>query len=188
MADTATQEVLEEESVATNAEPTEGKSASYMSATLNRDDLMQLVTLILGEEEYGLPIASVQEIIRMRNVKITAIPNAPGFIEGVINLRGRMIPVVDLRTKFGMEQQERGRSNRIVVTNIDERTIGLVVDAVVEVVRVARDELEVLPDLVTGVGADYIKGVTRIDERMIIVLDIDSMFSSTETDSIDEID
>jgi purine-binding chemotaxis protein CheW len=149
---------------------------------------MQLVTLNLGEEEYGLPIGSVQEIIRMRNVKITAIPNAPGFIEGVINLRGRMIPVVDLRTKFGMEQQERGRSNRIVVTNIDERIIGLVVDAVVEVVRVARDELEVLPDLVTGVGADYIKGVTRIDERMIIVLDIDRMFSTTETESIDEIE
>jgi purine-binding chemotaxis protein CheW len=151
------------------------------------EEPLQLVTLGLADEEYGIPIKAVQEIIRIRNIKITAIPNAPRFIEGVINLRGRMIPIVDLRTRFGMETAERDRANRIVVINVGERTIGVVVDSVIEVVRVLRSEIEELPDLAVGVDSDYIQGVCRVGDRMVIVLDIGEMFSADENSSIDEL-
>lgn len=150
-------------------------------------EIVQLVTFMLAEEEYGFQIEQVQEIIRMRNVKITTIPNAPGFVEGVINLRGRMIPVVDLRMRFGMPSEERGRANRIVVINVEERTVGCVVDEVVEVIRVPRDTVEELPDLAVSIESDFIEGVARVEDRMVIVLDIKRMFSNDEQQSMESL-
>jgi purine-binding chemotaxis protein CheW len=141
---------------------------------------LQLVTLLLGGEEYGLPIMEVQEIIRMRNVRVTEIPNAPVFTEGVMNLRGRVVPVVDMHKRFNLPAEELGRSARIVIVTVDARTIGLVVDAVVEVVRVDEAGIEPLPDLAAGVDSEYVRGIVRVDERMVIVLDVQRVFSAEE--------
>lgn len=151
---------------------------------LGNVETAQLVTFMLAGEEYGLPITDVQEIIRMRNLRVTAIPNAPAFVEGVINLRGRMVPVVDLRTRFGLGAEDRGRTNRIVVLSLPSRTVGVVVDAVVEVVRVPVSAIEQLPDLVAGVDAGFIQGVTRVGERMVIALETERMFSEDEEASL----
>ncbi len=153
-------------------------------AQAESDETIQLVTFMLADEEYGFRIVDVQEIIRMRNVRITEIPNAPRFVLGVINLRGRMIAVVDLRTRFGLPAQDKGRTSRIVVLNAGDRTVGTIVDAVVEVVRVPSSSIETLPDLVTTVDSDFIQGITRVDERMIVALDIREMFSSAEHESM----
>jgi len=152
-----------------------------------RDETIQLVTFLLADEEYAFRIVDVQEIIRMRNLRITAIPNAPRFVEGVINLRGRMIPVVDLRSRFGMTADERGRTNRVVVLNVSDRTVGAVVDAVVEVIRVTEASIECLPDLVASIDGGFIQGIARVDERMVIALDIHAMFNTDETESIDKL-
>jgi purine-binding chemotaxis protein CheW len=162
------------------------RSAEAVVATAT-EERMQLVTFMLGEEEYGFPIMSVDEIIRMRNVNITHVPNAPDFVEGVINLRGRIIPVVDLRARFGMPAAERGRTNRIVVADADRRTVGAVVDEVVEVLTIASDGIEPVPDLAVKVGSDYVAGVTRVDDRMVLVLDMSRVFSSEEKACLDAV-
>ncbi len=101
----------------------------------NDNELIQLVSFDLGTEEYGIDILRVQEINRM--VEITRIPQTPRFVEGVINLRGKVIPVMDLRTKFGLERKEHDRSSRIVVCDVDGSIVGMVVDAVSEVLRIS---------------------------------------------------
>ena len=134
------------------------------------DDLIQLVSFKLGEEEFGIDILKVQEINRM--VEITKVPQAPHFCEGVINLRGKVIPVIDLRLKFDMETKQRDKDSRIVVCDVNGIVIGMIVDAVEEVLRIPGSTVEPAPDIVTSVNSDYIKGVAKLDERLLILLDI----------------
>ena len=138
----------------------------------------QVVTFALGSEEYGVDIAQVQEINRM--VTITHVPRAPKFMEGVINLRGQLIPIIDLRLRFGMERSERTKNTRIVVTEIDAKRIGMVVDSVSEVLRVPVEQIEDAPDLVAGVDTEYIRGVAKMGDRLIIMLDLSRVISTTE--------
>ena len=138
----------------------------------------QVVTFALGSEEYGVDIAQVQEINRM--VTITHVPRAPRFMEGVINLRGQLIPIIDLRLRFGMERSERTKNTRIVVTEIDAKRIGMVVDSVSEVLRVPVEQIEDAPDLVAGVDTEYIRGVAKMGDRLIIMLDLSRVISTTE--------
>lgn len=146
------------------------------------DDMLQLVSFRLGGEEFGVDIMQVQEIIRMQN--ITAVPNAPDFVEGVINLRGRVIPIIDLRKRFGLEGKEHDKATRIVVVKVDEITVGLVVDEVSEVLRIPASTVEPPPPIVAGVESDYIKGVGKLDDRLLILLDLSKTLSKEEKRSL----
>jgi purine-binding chemotaxis protein CheW len=146
---------------------------------------LQVISFALGSEEYGVDIAQVQEINRM--VTITHVPQAAQFMEGVINLRGRLIPIIDLRTRFGMERAERTKDTRIVVTEIGSKRLGMVVDSVSEVLRVPVEQIEDAPDLVAGVDTEYIRGVGKLDDRLIIMLDLDRVISVGEKAELEEL-
>jgi purine-binding chemotaxis protein CheW len=160
-------------------------------AVLDRADVsavtetpVQLVTFMLGEEEYGLPIMQVQEILRLRELNVTKVPNAPQFVDGVINLRGRLVPIIDVRKRFGLAAIERDRANRICVVRVAGRTVGMMLDAVVEVVVILPSAIEPLPDLATSIDAVFIVGVVRVEDRLVIVLEIDRMFTPEEQTQI----
>jgi len=141
-------------------------------------ETIQVVSFKLGAEEYGVDIAQVQEINRM--VAVTHVPRAPEFMEGVINLRGQLIPIIDLRTRFGMPRAEHTKNTRIVVTEIGTKRVGMVVDSVSEVLRLPVDQIEPAPEMISGVDTEYIRGVGKIDDRLIILLDLARIISSGE--------
>lgn len=149
-------------------------------------ETMQVVSFKLGSEEYGVDIAQVQEINRM--VAITHVPRAPQFMEGVINLRGQLIPIIDLRSRFGMPRVEHSKSTRIVVTEIGAKRVGMVVDSVSEVLRLAVDQIEPAPEMITGVDTEYIRGVGKIEERLIILLDLGRIISTAEKRELEAAD
>ncbi len=138
----------------------------------------QLVVFELANEVYGVDISRVQEIIRMTT--ITRLPRAPEFVEGVINLRGKVIPVVDLKKRFGLQEGERTKASRIVVVDVGDHTIGMVVDAVSEVLRVPSGAVEPPSPVVTTIESDYIRGIAKLEGRLIILLDLDKVLSWDE--------
>ncbi len=141
-------------------------------------EVVQVVSFHLGSEEYGVDIGQVQEIIRM--VEITHVPRAPHFMEGVINLRGQLIPIIDLRTRFGMKRAEATKSTRIVVTEIGTKRVGIVVDSVSEVINIPIENVEPAPEMIAGVGTEYIQGVGKMNDRLIIMLDLTMVMSGEE--------
>jgi purine-binding chemotaxis protein CheW len=144
----------------------------------DQKELLQLVSFKIGDEEFGVDILSVQEINRMS--QITKVPNTPEFIEGVINLRGRIIPVIDLRVKLGMVRKEHSKNTRIVVVELKGQTIGFIVDEVSEVLRIPKDITEAPPDMVGGVNADYITSIGKLEDRLLILLDLEKILSTSE--------
>ncbi len=138
---------------------------------------LQLVIFRLAKEEYGLPITKVQEINRL--VPITKLPQTPSFMEGIINLRGRIIPVIDLRKRFQVAAAEQNDDNRIIIVEVSGQTIGIIVDAVTEVVRLPGSSVEPPPPTFI-LDAQYIHGVGKLDERLLIMLDIDKILTSQE--------
>ena len=144
----------------------------------NDTELLQLVTFEVGTEEFAIPILSVQEINRM--MQITRVPQSPAFVEGVINLRGKIIPVVDLRKRFGLTQSENDKDSRIIVVEVDGRVIGFTVDRVNEVLRITPDIIEPPPVEVSGMDSDYVQGVGKLDDRLLIMLDLKRLFSFAE--------
>ena len=131
----------------------------------------QLVVFDLAGEVYGVSIETVREIIRMQAV--TYVPDAPDFVEGVINLRGRVIPVVDLRKRFGLTVTEATTESRVVVVDIGGEDIGVIVDAVTEVLRIGEDSVEATSSLVTMEDSYYLEGIAKVDDRLLILLDIE---------------
>lgn len=138
---------------------------------------LQLVIFRLAKEEYGLPITKVQEINRL--VPITKLPQTPSFMEGIINLRGRIIPVIDLRKRFQLPADGQSDENRIIIVEVNGQTVGIIVDAVTEVVRLAGGSIEPPPPTFI-LDAQYIHGVGKLDERLLILLDIDKILTSQE--------
>ena len=130
----------------------------------------QLVIFDLAEETYGVEIISVREIIRIQ--EITKVPRTPEFVEGVINLRGKVIPVIDLRKRFGFRQAEATKDTRIVVVDIGGNDIGVVVDAVTEVLRFSADAVEPPTGIITTSDSDYLLGIAKLENRLIILLDL----------------
>lgn len=149
------------------------------------EDLCQFVTCRVGREEFALDVLSVQEINRM--VEITRVPKAPAFVEGVINLRGRIIPVLDLRRRFGLPEIERTARSRIVVVSIRQRVVGLIVDSVEEVLRIPRSAIEPAPTVGTAVAAEYIQGVAHAHDRLLSVLDLARLVAPAERPATDPI-
>jgi purine-binding chemotaxis protein CheW len=113
-------------------------------------------------------------------VAVTHVPRAPQFMEGVINLRGQLIPIIDLRSRFGMPRAEHTKNTRIVVTEIGAKRVGMVVDSVSEVLRLPVDQVEPAPEMITGVDTEYIRGVGKIEDRLIILLDLARIISGAE--------
>lgn len=141
-------------------------------------DLNQLISFLVGDEEYGLDILRVKEVIRLR--EITRLPRAPSFVKGIINLRGDVIPIIDLRNKFGLEHQQYSAMTRVIVVDVDGRLVGMVVDAASQVVRVPADQIDPPPPIAGGLSVEFIKGVGKLEERLIILLNIDRILSIEE--------
>ncbi len=139
----------------------------------NSDELLQLVSFKIGEEEFGVNILKVQEINRM--LEVTRMPNAPSYVEGVINLRGKVIPVVDLRQRLGMTRRERDKNTRIIVMELSGNVVGFVVDAVSEVLRIPRNVTEPPPAIGSSVSADYITAVGKLEDRLLTLLDLEKV-------------
>ena len=142
------------------------------------EKLLQLVTFGIGEEEFGIEILKVQEIIRM--VEITRVPNAPDFVEGVINLRGKIIPVIDLRCRFGFQARAHDKKTRIIVVEINRIVAGFVVDSVFEVLRVPAHLIEPPSPVISGLDTEYISGVAKLSHRLLIMLDLERLLSREE--------
>ena len=142
------------------------------------DELLQLVTFSIGEEEFGVDILKVQEIIR--TMAITKVPNSPPHVEGVINLRGKVIPVIDLRSRFLLESKPHDNQTRIIVVDLHRVVIGFVVDGVSEVLRIPSSTVEPPPAVVSGIESEYIKGVGKLDNRLLILLDLDKLIPVEE--------
>jgi purine-binding chemotaxis protein CheW len=140
------------------------------------DEILQLVSFNIGEEEFGVDILKVQEINRMLNV--TRVPNAPEYVEGVINLRGKVIPVVDLRKRFGLPPKEHDKNTRIIVIELSGKTVGFVVDSVKEVLRIPKSVTEPPPALATNINSDYITAVGKLDDRLLTLLDMERVLSN----------
>ena len=140
--------------------------------------LEQIITFNVGKEDYGIEIQMVKEVIRQR--EITRLPKAPAFVKGVINLRGDVIPVIDLREKFGLEEEEYTDKTRVIVVEVDRKSIGMIVDSVSHVVRLARDQIEPPPPLVGGVSGEFIRGVGKLGERLIVLLNINRILTIEE--------
>ena len=142
------------------------------------DELLQLVSFNLDEEEFGVDILKVREINKM--LQITRVPNSPHYVEGVINLRGRIIPVVDLRAKVGLEKKSYNKDTRIIVVEIADKTIGFIVDKVSEVLRIPKNVTEAPPKLIAGIDSDYITAVGKLEDRLLILLDLNKVFNTEQ--------
>jgi len=139
---------------------------------------LQLVTFVIGNEEFAVDILRVQEINRM--MQITRVPQSPGCVEGVINLRGRIIPVIDMRNRFGLDKSEHSSDSRIVVVEVDEWILGFIVDRVNEVLRISSGIVEPAPAAASKVDSTYIQGIGKLEDRLLILLDLSKLFNADE--------
>src|SRR5271157_5632851 len=149
------------------------------------DKDIQIVGFRIGRETFGLPIAMVREIVRVP--EITSVPNAPDYIEGVINLRGRIIPIVDLRKRFGEKSFEPSKKNRIVVVELETRAIGLIVNSASEVLRIPPSEIEEPHNVFKEGELNYITGVGKLNGRLVILLDLNRILQRGEIHHLDEV-
>ena len=140
-------------------------------------DVLQLVSFKVGNEEFGLDILKVQEIIRLRD--LTRVPNLPDFVDGVINLRGQVIPVIGLRRRLGVEQAEADKRTRIVVAEVNGHILGFVVDEVSEVLRISPETVEPPPQM-GNVERKYVQGIGKIEDRLLIIIDPSLLFNDGE--------
>jgi purine-binding chemotaxis protein CheW len=155
-----------------------GATVESMAVAAASGDEQQLVVFQLEAELYGVDIARVHEIIRLQTV--TRVPRAPALVEGVINLRGKVIPVVDLRRRFGLPAAEHTRTSRIVVVEIGDQVVGIVVDGVSEVLRVNGATVEPPSPVVSGIDSEYLHGIAKLPERLVILLDLDRILAREE--------
>ncbi len=144
----------------------------------------QLVSFRIENEEFGVGIEKVQEIIRLP--EITTVPKAPSFVEGVINLRGNIFPVIDLRKRFDLEAIKKTNATRIVVVSIDNKTTGIIVDSVSEVLRLPKDAIESPPPIIAGIEAKYLRGIGKLEEgkRLIILLNLNEVLTVKEKEKL----
>ena len=149
------------------------------------DKTIQVVGFRIGSETFGVPISMVREIVRVP--AITAVPNAPDYIEGVINLRGKIISVVDLRKRFGEKDVQPTKKNRIVVVELNERSVGLLVNSASEVLKIPPSEIEAPHDLFQDGEVDYVTGVAKLKGRLVILLDLNKVIRRSELRRLDEL-
>jgi purine-binding chemotaxis protein CheW len=148
-----------------------------------RDATREVLVFVIGKEEYGVDILKVQEIRGYE--KVTAIPSAPDFLKGVVNLRGTIVPVIDMRIKFRLPDPQYNSFTVVVILRLASRVIGIVVDAVSDVVRLATSDVKDPPKLGAVVDSSYLTGVATLNERMVLLLDIEKFLSTGELDLLD---
>jgi purine-binding chemotaxis protein CheW len=149
-------------------------------------ELLQLVSFNIGEEEYGVDILKVQEINRMLNV--TQVPNSPSYVDGVINLRGKVIPVIDLRCRLGMDRKKHDKDTRIVVVELVGKTVGFVVDAVSEVLRIPCSITEPVPaSVLQNITSDFITSVAKLENRLLILIDLEKVLTDVEKIEVQDV-
>lgn len=141
-------------------------------------ELLQLVSFFIEDEEFAVDILYVQEINRM--LQVTKVPNAPDYVNGVINLRGRVIPVINLRLRLGMPRKEPDKNTRIIVMEVNEKTVGFIVDSVNEVLRIPENVTEAPPSLAMGINSEFIKSVGKLEDRLLILIDLEKILSKEE--------
>ncbi len=157
------------EAVATKTKITEGR----------------FLTFILGSEVYGIEILKVREIIKLMD--ITTVPRTPDYMKGVINLRGKVIPIVDLRSKFSMPEIEHTQETCIIVVEVNQTSIGIIVDSVSEVLNINSGEIEEAPHLGQDIDTNFILGLGKTKERIVILLDIELVLSSEELETVEQL-
>lgn len=136
---------------------------------------LQLVVFAMAKELYGVSIDSVHEIVKVPD--ITQVPDAPAYLVGVINLRGKIIPVIDLRRRLNLQGMERTKTSRVLITENEGRLVGLLVDAVSEVLKLQPEAVEAPPEMISSIGVEYITGVAKMELRLIILLDLKKVLS-----------
>jgi purine-binding chemotaxis protein CheW len=146
----------------------------------------QLVVFDLAKEHYGVDIGAVEGIIKMQ--EITAVPRAPHFVEGVTNLRGEVLPVIDLCKRFGLSPGADTKETRIVVIDTHGTKVGMIVDVVSEVLRVSEEAIEPLASIATTVDSALIRGIAKVDDRLIILLDLDKVLSAEEQNQMSQLE
>ena len=161
------------------------KAPTLHGASAARDGTREVLVFVLGQEEYGVDILKVQEIRSFE--KVTPIPSAPGYLKGVMNLRGTIAPVIDMRIKFGLSDPRYDSLTVVIVLRIGARVIGIVVDSVSDVVRLAASDVKAAPRLGAVVDSSFLAGLATQDERMILLLDIEKFLSSGEMDLLDQV-
>ncbi|HVY06617.1 MAG TPA: chemotaxis protein CheW [Burkholderiales bacterium] len=152
------------------------RPAGQAAAAGNRGN--EFLTFVLGNEEYGIEILKVQEIRGYETV--TAIANTPAFIKGVLNLRGVIVPIVDLRIKFNLGSADYNDFTVVIILNIDKRVVGIVVDSVSDVITLSGESVRPAPEFSSSLDTGYIMGLGTVDQRMLILMDIEKLMSSNE--------
>ncbi|HYW80018.1 MAG TPA: chemotaxis protein CheW [Thermoguttaceae bacterium] len=138
----------------------------------------QIVSFHLAAETYGVEITKVREIILICD--ITQVPQTPHYVKGLINLRSTVIPVIDLRARFGLPEAERTGDTRIMVINVGTKTVGIIVDGVDEVLRISHDQIAPAPPTIASLGNEYLNGLVKLDDQLLILLDIDKILGQDE--------
>ena len=146
---------------------------------------MQLVIFSLGKEEYGVDIMQVKEIVTYKEP--VKVPNTPQFVEGIINLRGEIIPIVNLKKRFNIPGEDIGDQTRVIVMSIDSKKVGFIVDDASEVITINNENIEPAPEIVAGIDRRYITGIGKVEERILIMLDLDKLFSEKEQEALEAI-
>ncbi len=154
-------------------------------AEMTKEGETQLVIFVLAKEEFACNIADVREVLKM--IRITPLPRSLDFVEGVINLRGEVIPVIDLRKRFNLPAVDRTEESRIIIVEVEERMVGLTVDSVSEVIRLSNKQIQEAPNQVAGEQTNLIMGVGKIDERMLIILNLERILTSEEQIALDDL-
>jgi len=162
---------------------TEATISSPSSATSPGSAAGEYLTFVLGDEQYGIEILKVQEIRGYDSV--TQIANTPPFIKGVVNLRGKIVPIVDLRIKFNLGKVDYDEFTVVIILNLAGRIVGIVVDGVSDVKALKEEQLREVPSLVTSIDTKYIVGLATVEEHMLILVDIERLMSSQEMELID---
>ncbi len=160
---------------------TENKRAAQESA---EQTMKQYVTFVIGNEYYGVEVLKVQEIIGM--MQIVHVPNSAEFMKGVINLRGTVVPVVDMRIRFKMPEREYDMFTVIIIVEVKNRMIGMIVDSVSDVVDMAESSIQETPHFAAKIETDYIRGMGQVDDKLVIILDIDKILSTSDLEKMSQ--
>lgn len=148
-------------------------------------NVIQLVKFTVGKEEYGVHIEDVEGVIRIP--QITKLPQTIDYLKGVINLRGDIIPVIDMRERFNLDAQGYTQTTRVINLKINDKLVGLIVDAVSQVIVMETHDIEETPDIINGISREYIEGIGKSDDAMIIILKTVKIISSEEAEKIDQV-
>ncbi|WP_028330763.1 chemotaxis protein CheW [Brachyspira alvinipulli] len=165
------------------AEQLEQQPIESTESRAELEDSTNLVTFRLGSGEYAIDIMQAKEIIKME--KITLIPNAPDFVEGVINLRGNIIPIIDLKKRFNLEEIEGDKNTGIIIVKIEDVDMGIIIDSISKVVSISNSDIQPPPPMLSGIGQKYIKGVGKLEDKLLVVLDLEKLFSTDEEEETD---